>query len=244
MNLIAQIGPCSATTIINKLKIPKSTVYLILFELKRQGFIRIDNYDKYCLWTKLVELSGHAVDKIDLRELSYGPLTNLMEETGFLCHLGIIDNDKAYYILKIESNSTISVKSHEGKNMSLYRSGIGKCLLAWQPELIRNRIINNINFEIKTKTTISNSKKLLHELNIIREQGWSYDDGEDYENVRCIAAPIFDNKNQLIAAISIVGTSLQITKSNYEEIINKTICCAKVVSHLTGWEQPLNYKIS
>lgn len=244
LNLIAKVGPCSATTIINELKIPKSTAYLILSELKSQRFIRVDSYDNYCLWTKIIELAGHAVNKIDLRELARDSLTKLMEDTGFLCHLGIIDNDQAYYILKIESNSTISVRSHEGKSMSLYRSGIGKCLLAWQPESVRQRIIDNLNFKIKTETTIASKSDLIKELEHIKNKGWSYDNGEDYENVRCVAAPIFNGKNKLIAAISVVGTSLQITESNISDITEKTLLCAQEISRLTGWEQSLQFKVS
>ena len=129
LNLIARIGPCSAATIIETLGIPKSTAYLLLSELKRQRFISVDHQENFCLWTKLVELSGHALSKMDLRELARPRLTKLMDETGLLCHLGIIDHESAYYILKVESSSTISVRSHEGKSLSLYRSGIGKCLL-------------------------------------------------------------------------------------------------------------------
>lgn len=58
LNLISRIGPCSAATIIAELGIPKSTVYLLLGELKKQRFISMDNQDNYCLWTKLVELAG------------------------------------------------------------------------------------------------------------------------------------------------------------------------------------------
>lgn len=236
LNFIAKQGPCNAGSIINELGIPKSTAYLILAELKKQSFIRVDSFDNYSLWTKIIELAGHAVNTIDLRELSRDALTELMVETGFLCHLGIMDNDQAYYILKIESNSTISVRSHEGKSMSLYRSGIGKCLLAWQPENVINQIVDNINFIIKTDTTIGTKKELIKELEAIRTQGWSYDNGEDYDNVRCVAAPVFNSKNKLIAAISVVGTSLQISESNINEIASKTILCAQKISHLTGWD--------
>ncbi len=54
------------------------------------------------MWTRLVELSGHALSKMDLRELARPRLTQLMDTTGLLCHLGIIDNGSAYYILKVE----------------------------------------------------------------------------------------------------------------------------------------------
>lgn len=119
LNLIGRIGPCSAATIIAELGIPKSTVYLLLGELKKQRFISMDNQDNYCLWTKLVELAGQALSKMDLRELARPRLTRLMDECGLLCHLGIIDQGNAYYILKIESPATISVRSHEVEPVAL-----------------------------------------------------------------------------------------------------------------------------
>ncbi|MGT9390420.1 IclR family transcriptional regulator domain-containing protein, partial [Escherichia coli] len=38
--------------------------------------------------------------------------------------------------------------------------------------------------------------------------------GEDYADVRCVAAPVFNANNELTAAISVVGTRLQINKRN------------------------------
>ena len=238
LNLIARIGPCSAATIIAELSIPKSTAYLLLGELKKQRFISMDNQDNYCLWTKLVELSGHALKKMDLRELARPRLTQLMEECGLLCHLGIIDNGNAYYILKIESSATISVRSHEGKSLSLYRSGIGKCLLAWQPPHIQDSVIQALQWKQATSTTITNETQLRQELQQIRAQGWSFDNGEDYPDVRCVAAPIFNAGNHLTAAISMVDTRLRINEDNRDYLAGKVIACAKDISRLLGWKSP------
>jgi DNA-binding IclR family transcriptional regulator len=87
-----------------------------------------------------------------------------MDECGLLCHLGIIDQGNAYYILKIESPATISVRSHEGKSLSLYRSGIGKCLLAWQPASVQASIISDLQWERATPTTITDAQQLRDEL--------------------------------------------------------------------------------
>ena len=62
LNLIARIGPCSAATIIDTLGIPKSTAYLLLNELRRQRFLSLDHQENFCLWTRLVELSGVKQD--------------------------------------------------------------------------------------------------------------------------------------------------------------------------------------
>lgn len=244
LNLISRIGPCNAATIIELTGIPKSTAYLILGELKKERFLRTDSQDNFCLWTKLVELSGQALSKMDLRELARPRLTRLMDETGLLCHLGIIDSTNAYYILKIESPSTISVRSHEGKSLSLYRSGIGKCLLAWQPPAIRDDIIQHLVWEKQAPTTITHPEQLQDELVRIRACGWSYDQGEDYPDVRCVAAPVFNASDALTAAISVVGTCLQIHDENRDYLAGKAIACAKDISRLLGWKSPFEKQSS
>ena len=213
LNLIARIGPCSAATIIDELGIPKSTAYLLLGELKKQRFLSMDNQDNYCLWTKLVELAGQALSKMDLRELARPRLTQLMDQCGLLCHLGIIDSGNAYYILKIESPATISVRSHEGKSLSLYRSGIGKCLLAWQPERVQESIISELQWERATPTTITSAQQ-------------------------------FNANNELTAAISVVGTRLQINEDNRDYLAGRAIACAKDISRLLGWKSPFEQQAS
>lgn len=177
---------------------------------------------------------------MDLRELARPRLTQLMDETGLLCHLGIIDHESAYYILKVESSSTISVRSHEGKSLSLYRSGIGKCLLAWQAAAARKAIIEQLIWEQATPTTITRPQQLNDELERIRQRGWSFDNGEDYPDVRCVAAPVFNANNELTAAISVVGTRLQINEENRDYLAGKAIACARDISRLLGWKSPFD----
>ncbi|EFY5890187.1 IclR family transcriptional regulator [Shigella sonnei] len=217
---------------------------MLLNELRRQRFLSLDHQENFCLWTRLVELSGHALSKMDLRELARPRLTQLMDTTGLLCHLGIIDNGSAYYILKVESSATISVRSHEGKSLSLYRSGIGKCLLSWQPAAVQQSIIEGLVWEQATPTTITHPQQLHEELARIRRQGWSYDNGEDYPDVRCVAAPVFNANNELTAAISVVGTRLQINEEYRDYLAGKSIACARDISRLLGWKSPFDLQAS
>ncbi|MFP3443295.1 IclR family transcriptional regulator C-terminal domain-containing protein, partial [Pantoea sp. SIMBA_133] len=75
-------------------------------------------------------------------------------------------------VLSVVSSSTISVRSHEGKRLSLYRSGIGKCLLAWHPAPVRKAIIAQLVWETAPPTTITDPLQLSDELERIRQRGW------------------------------------------------------------------------
>ncbi len=199
----------------------------------------MDNQDNYCLWTKLVELAGQALSKMDLRELARPRLTRLMDECGLLCHLGIIDQGNAYYILKIESPATISVRSHEGKSLSLYRLR-DRQMFAWpgSPPAFRRRLSKTYSGSGPRQRPSPMLNSWREGAGRIRARGWSFDNGEDYPDVRCVAAPVFNANNDLTAAISVVGTRLQINEDNRDYLAGKAIACAKDISRLLGWKSP------
>ncbi len=85
-------------------------------------------------------------------------------------------------------------------------------------------------------------QQLHEELARIRRQ-LSYDNGEDYADVRCVAAPVF-NANNSSAAISVVGTGLQINEEYRDYLAGKAIACARDISRLLGWKSPFDLQAS
>jgi DNA-binding IclR family transcriptional regulator len=55
------------------------------------------------------------------------------------------------------------------------------------------------------------SGRLARELRKVRELGYAFEDEEGEIGFRCIGAPIFDSENRVVAAISIAGTTSQIS---------------------------------
>ncbi len=92
-----------------------------------------------------------------------------------------------------------------------------------------------------TPTTITHPQRLYEELARIRRQGWSYDNGEDYADVRCVAAPVFNANNELTAAISVVGTRYKSMKNTV--IIWRAKAIAAGIFHVC-WDGkvPLTYR--
>lgn len=233
LDYIAEQGACQGSALIPVLNAPKSSVYLLLDELKKLRLLTQGPDGLYRLGIKLIELGEQASGQLDMREIARPHLYALMQETGLLCHLGVIEGDSAYYILKVESQGTIRVRSWEGKRLSLYSSGLGKCLLAWSAPEKQQPLIGSLNFVRATEYTITSAEQLQAELKKIQTQGWSYDNQEDLIGVRCIAGPVFDATGKISAAISVVGTSLQIDEGNIpqiSEMVKKT--AAKISKEL------------
>lgn len=90
-----------------------------------------------------------------------------------------------------------------------------------------------------TPTTITHPQRLYEELARIRRQGWSYDNGEDYADVRCVAAPVFNANNELTAAISVVGTRLQINEEYRDYLAGQGHCLRQGYFTSVGMEKSL-----
>ena len=59
--------------------------------------------------------------------------------------------------------------------------------------------------------TIADRKALDLHLQQVAQQGYALDDEERYLGVRCVAAPVFDHRNKVIAALSLSGPAIRVT---------------------------------
>jgi len=100
--------------------------------------------------------------------------------------------------------------SYVGKRAPLYRTALGKVLLAHIPEEERKKILGGKVLPRLTENTITDKRELEKELNKVREQGFALDQEENEKDVRCIAAPIRNYQRRVIAAISISGPAFRI----------------------------------
>ena len=62
-----------------------------------------------------------------------------------------------------------------------------------------------------TAKTITEPSLLERHLGAVRADGYAVDDEETFAGVRCIAAPIQDHRQQVIAALGISGPTTRIT---------------------------------
>jgi DNA-binding IclR family transcriptional regulator len=235
LDFVAINERCNANAISSALGLPKSSLYLILDELKHLRLLAQSEDGYYRLGLKLMELGSQSVEQLDLRKIAKLHLNHLSQSTGLVCHLGVLDDDTPIYLLKMEPQSAIQVRSWEGKRVSLYSSALGKCLLAWLSPERQNKLIANLQFKTLTPYTLANEDALLNELLLIRQRGWSFDNQEDLLNIQCISAPVFDASHQITAAISAVGTTLQITEQNLQNLTEKVVQAAALISKDLGY---------
>ena len=68
-----------------------------------------------------------------------------------------------------------------------------------------------------TKNTIMNIRNLAGPAESNKKNGFAVDQGEIFENVNCVGAPIFQNED-LVGALSLTDTADRINKTNFQEM--------------------------
>jgi DNA-binding IclR family transcriptional regulator len=75
----------------------------------------------------------------------------------------------------------------------------------------------------------------LEELERIRRQGYSVDNEEMEEGVRCVAALVLDHRGKPAGAISISGTAMRIAPRRIKPFAKSLKACSQAISKELGF---------
>lgn len=238
LDLIACEPGLGFAEIRDRLGLPNSSCHHLITTLCQVGALQARADRGYVLGLRLFELGAQAGNQRQLHELALPMLKDLAQQTQLTCHLGVMEGAEAVYLLKVEGSREIRVNTWVGKRLSLHSSSLGKVLLAGLPESELDQILALVSWERKTPHSIVDPKVFRSHLRTVRERGWAIDDEEDLVNIRCVAAPVRDIQGNVVAAISAVGTVLDISQERFDELATTLCATAQDISQLLGHTAP------
>jgi DNA-binding IclR family transcriptional regulator len=201
----------SISEISRNLALPKSSTYLVVKTLEQEGYLQRNvQSGRYYFGLRFVSLSRKVLEHLDLREVARPILTELMQQTGIIVHLAILEGNEAVLIDRVEASGSSAGADWVGRRLDVNCTGVGKALAAWLPDEQFGEVITAKRFARHNDNTIVTIGGLKRELAKVREQGYALDDEEDEIGVRCIGVPVFDGYKRPVAAVSLAGTTDQI----------------------------------
>lgn len=211
MEIIAQAQePLSLKEITQKSELPKPTVYRLLASLEAWGYVDQGIDRNYQLGTKLLTYGGKVQERLKIPEIADPYLKKLNQRTTETVFLGILDRGRSLYIAKLDSHHSVRLASGVGSRNYLHCTSLGKCLLTGLTEEQIRTLVEEHGLPRQTPNTITDIDELIKEIQLVKSQGYAIDDGENEEGVRCVATPIKNHRNQVVAAVSISGPAQRI----------------------------------
>ena len=224
-------GPLSVTDIATGTGLPVNAVFRLTQALLRRGYVVRDGETKHFRLTgKLLEISQPQVRDVHLAALGLGPMRALRDESRETVQLGVRSEDEGVVIERLNGLHALRIGVEVGLRFRLYCSGPGKALLAFQPEEVRAADIKRLKLERFTARTITTRAELARECQRIVGRGYATDQAETEEGIHCVAAPVFDRHEQLLAVVWVSAPSRRLPKEGFAAMAPAVVAAANEIS--------------
>jgi IclR family acetate operon transcriptional repressor len=227
------------TDLSQQLGMPAATVHRLLSTFEERDFVEQDA--ELGLWfvgLKTFTVGNAFLNRRDFVASARPYMQRLVEQCGETVNLGVIDQGEVVFISQVESREVMRMIVRLGSRSPIHASGVGKALLASMPEQQVTRILQQRGLARYTDHTIDSPAPLHAELEQVRQQGYALDDEEHAVGLRCVAAPIFDENGQALAAISLSGPKARIVDSRLSELGNAIRQTAVEITQVLGGRIP------
>ncbi len=198
----------------------KSTIYRMLATLESLDVLQKNKVsEKYSLGLKLFELGNRVSIHSALVRHTHPVLEQVASEIKEAVHLGILKDQKVFMVDKIESPKGLKLNSVIGTFSPAYCSGLGKTLLAHLNPSTLKQTVESIDLKSNTAFTITKKARFKKELEAIRKQGYAIDRQELELGLICVAVPVYNQKNQIVAALSAAGPAIRFQEDKVEDYV-------------------------
>ena len=160
-------------------------------------------------------------------------LYELAAATAYLAYLNRREGNEIVVVEAIDGTLTQDALPRILHRAPIHCAASGKLLLAHareHPDPALNEPLVGL-----TSASIGSIKLLAQQLSAIRNAGFAVNLGEHDSRRAAIAAPIFNESNQALAAIGLAGMIEQFTPAEVDRLVPLVISAAREVSRELGW---------
>jgi DNA-binding IclR family transcriptional regulator len=185
---------------------PPSKAHRYLVSLVRSGLVQQDNDNsKYDLGPLAIPLGLAAVDRLDRVKLGLNSISELRDLTNETTALSVWGEFGPVMVRWERPHRPITVNVITGNTVSLLATSTGRLFAAWMPaEIVRPHLERELR--LGRSTEFKTLEQVEHVLQDVRANGYSFVRDSDYSSrVLGLAAPVFNFKNNISMAVSIVG---------------------------------------
>lgn len=223
------------TTIAEETGQSPATVYRILVTLEGRGLVEFEpDAQHWHIGPGAFVIGARFLRRTGLVERARPILRGLMEDTGETANLGIERDGAVLFVSQVETHANIRAFFPPGTLSPMHASGIGKALLAEMDDRRLARLLRRDPLEAFTARTITQPDRLRDDLDEIRQRGYSIDDEEKNDGMRCIAAPVFDVNGEAVAGLSVSGPTARVGKGDVVRFSRPVMEAARTLTQAIG----------
>lgn len=218
-----------------RMALAPSTVHRLLNAMKDMGYVEVDPATG--LWS--VGLQAFRVGTAYLKKRDFVSqarpfMKKLVAQVGETVNLAIRDRDQMTFIAQVECSEIMRMSVPVGNRATLYASAVGKVMLSSLPKAEVVALLQDTAFHPLTAKTHPDLASLQRELKDVQQKGYALDEQEQSLGMRCVAAAIYNEHHEAVAALSIAGPTVRLKQKNLPSIGKKVRILADEITTAIG----------
>ncbi|MCL4249017.1 MAG: IclR family transcriptional regulator [Anaerolineae bacterium] len=181
-----------------------ATVSRLVTTLQYAGFLEQDSAtQRYALGPAVVKLANRYVHQNPLPAFARKVFERFADQFEHNFYLGTLRGYQVIYLAVLDGRGRIKVVVEPGGSTGLHSTALGKVLLAFQSDSFIETFIKENGLNVHTPNSIASASELWAQIQKIREDEIAINDGEHFEDIAAVAAPVFNRHRQVIAGVSL-----------------------------------------
>ncbi|QZY29913.1 IclR family transcriptional regulator [Nocardioides coralli] len=237
LEILARLGEAGVTEVAGELGVHKSTAFRLIGTMEARGLVeQADDRGKYRIGLGLVKMAGASAARTDLVQVARPSCKALAAETHETVNLAVLADGTALYLDQIAGAAALQPHNWIGQRIPLHATSNGKVLIAdLEPDLV-DELVPRLTRH--AEATITDRASLHRELARVREQGYAVAVDELEEGLTALAAAIRDAHGDVVASLSVSGTTFRLDEATRTELVPPLLRAAEEVSLALGWVPP------
>lgn len=184
-----------------------ATAHRIVAELTAWGALDRTDAGTYVVGRRLWHTGLLAPVARELREVAVPFLNDLYGATLQTVHLAVRDGDQVLYLETLSGRRSVPVVSTVGTRLPLHATGVGKVLLAYAPEEVRERVLASALPRLQPRT-VTDPAVLRRQLERVRAVGYATTEEELMPGACSVGVPI-TTTDGVVGALGFVVADLR-----------------------------------
>ena len=215
-----------------------STTFHLVKTMAQLGYIsQVRESKRYRIGTKLFTLAAGALEENSYLAVATPVLEKLTGETGESAHFAIRSGNNIVVIARTAGSGLLQMVDRNGGQRPAHGTALGKVLLSPLNDAQIRQFLGPDRLPKFTPKTIVERDALLREIAEVRRTGIAYDDGEFDEEIRCVAAPVFDFAGRVAGAVGISGAVWRLSLQSLQAKAEQVREAARSISAQLGYSE-------
>jgi len=203
-----------------QLDLPRATVFRILHTLEKTGFVeRVGESNTYKLSIGVLRLGFEYLASMELTEHGRPVIEALRDESGYSAHLVVRDQRDVVFVSKATGRSALFHSIQVGARLPAHATVLGRLLLSNLDMAGLSELYQGTPLEAHTAKTPTTLKQLKALIDVDRANGYGISQGGYEAGISTIAAPVFNDPYEVVAAVSITVPAQQLVAAQTDILV-------------------------